>query len=211
MRALSLCCLLACILLSACGGGGGDDSSEPTPTPTAPGTTPVPTPTPTPTSVPTNVPDAVAVALLAQHNSVRSNEQAGLPALSWSERLATFAQTWADHLASTNSCNLTHRSGAERQLDGTTTGENLFAGWVSVAYDGYRWNAADVVGSWAGEKPDYDFSTKSCAAGKACGHYTQIVWKTTTQVGCGRSRCAQGEVWVCNYLPAGNYVGQNPY
>ncbi|GAA5783895.1 CAP domain-containing protein [Chitiniphilus shinanonensis] len=213
MRALPfVCCLSASLLLSACGGGGGDsgEAPPPTPTPTTPGS-PAPTPGPTPAPTPAPVPDALADALLAQHNAVRRNENAGLPDLKWSASLADFAQAWAEHLARDNSCGLTHRSGDERKLNGSTTGENLFAGWVSVAYDGYRWNAADVVGSWAAEKADYDLASNSCATGKACGHYTQIIWKTTTEVGCGRARCGQGEVWVCNYLPAGNFVGSKPY
>lgn len=192
--------LLLCLFLTACGGGGGGEDTAATPTPTPAATAPTPTPV-----------DTLASNLLDQHNSVRRAEHAGLPDLTWSNELAAFAQTWATHLANDNNCGLTHRSGSERQLGGATTGENLFAGWVSSAYSGYRWSAADVIASWSGEKADYDFATKSCAAGKACGHYTQIVWKTTTAVGCGRARCAQGEVWVCNYLPAGNYVGQNPY
>jgi hypothetical protein len=48
-----------------------------------------------------------------------------------------------------------------------------------------------------------------------CGHYTQVVWRNTERVGCGYSTCqAQGfnfEVWVCNYDPPGNFIGQAPY
>jgi hypothetical protein len=53
-----------------------------------------------------------------------------------------------------------------------------------------------------------------------CGHYTQIVWKTTTRLGCGVALCDQNspfmgfpkwEFWVCNYAPPGNYNGQRPY
>jgi len=42
------------------------------------------------------------------------------------------------------------------------------------------------------------------------GHYTQVIWKNTTEVGCGVARSNQGEIWVCNYNPPGNYQGQNP-
>jgi pathogenesis-related protein 1 len=44
-----------------------------------------------------------------------------------------------------------------------------------------------------------------------CGHYTQIVWRDTTSVGCAAQSCPQGEIWVCDYSPPGNYVGQHPY
>jgi hypothetical protein len=45
-----------------------------------------------------------------------------------------------------------------------------------------------------------------------CGHYTQIIWRNTTEVGCGMATCSNGsEIWVCNYNPPGNYLRQNAY
>ncbi len=44
-----------------------------------------------------------------------------------------------------------------------------------------------------------------------CGHYTQIVWRGTTTLGCAVARSSFREVWVCEYSPAGNIVGQRPY
>ncbi len=74
--------------------------------------------------------------------------------------------------------------------------------------------AADAVDSWASEVPWYDYASNSCnaPAGKSCGHYTQVVWAKSTEVGCGVAICDdKGQVWVCNYKPAGNYSGQKPY
>ena len=60
-----------------------------------------------------------------------------------------------------------------------------------------------------------DYVTNSSTdATKAVGHYTQIVWKNTTKVGCGiaNSLTDRGGEWVvCRYSPPGNYVGQKPY
>ncbi|MBN1209800.1 MAG: hypothetical protein JXB05_33430 [Myxococcaceae bacterium] len=61
---------------------------------------------------------------------------------------------------------------------------------------------AGVVQSWASEAASYDYGTNACAPGKQCGHYTQIVWRSTTQVGCATK--------LCNSSPPGNYVGQRP-
>lgn len=55
---------------------------------------------------------------------------------------------------------------------------------------------------------------------KQCGHYTQIVWRNTTHVGCATKVCDKNspfqgftrwQFWVCNYSPPGNFVGQRPY
>ena len=51
----------------------------------------------------------------------------------------------------------------------------------------------------------------------AWGHYSQIVWAATTSVGCATQYCPNGlqgapgvppYFTVCNYSPAGNFVGQ---
>jgi hypothetical protein len=78
-----------------------------------------------------------------------------------------------------------------------------------------------MVGAWAAEASDYDYARNTCAAGKVCGHYTQLVWRATTRVGCATQVCDRNspfgsrfptwQLWVCNYAPPGNYVGQRPY
>jgi pathogenesis-related protein 1 len=69
-----------------------------------------------------------------------------------------------------------------------------------------------AIDSWGSEKENYSYATNSCAAGKVCGHYTQIIWESTTEIGCGTAVCADNtQIWVCNYSPAGNFVGKKPY
>lgn len=66
----------------------------------------------------------------------------------------------------------------------------------------------------ASEVQWYDYASNSCnaPAGKSCGHYTQVVWAKSTEVGCGVAICdGKGQIWVCNYKPAGNFSGQKPY
>lgn len=66
----------------------------------------------------------------------------------------------------------------------------------------------------------YDFG-KPTGFTEATGHFTQLVWKSTRQVGCARVDCgynpnddnnstrAKGWYVVCEYTPAGNVVGYN--
>jgi hypothetical protein len=39
------------------------------------------------------------------------------------------------------------------------------------------------------------------------GHFTQVVWRQTTQLGCGVSTCRGMDIWVCEYDPPGNVQG----
>ncbi|EEF40261.1 Venom allergen 5.01, putative [Ricinus communis] len=74
-----------------------------------------------------------------------------------------------------------------------------------------NFNAKDAVKIWADEKKFYDRKSNSCKGGE-CGHYTQIVWHDTSQVGCARVKCKNGHTFIsCNYYPIGNVQGQSPY
>lgn len=136
--------------------------------------------------------------ITAAHNKIR--DPLGLPPLVWSDDLARFAQTWADKLER-KGCRLDHRprSGPDAQK----YGENIYS---STGYDP---TAADVVDTWAAEVADYNSKTGRCKG--VCGHYTQIVWRNSQRVGCGMAACGDTEVWVCNYDPPGNFLGQKPY
>jgi hypothetical protein len=63
-----------------------------------------------------------------------------------------------------------------------------------------------------------DRCDKACVAklnSTGCGHYTQVVWRKTRELGCGYATCKRDgflvEFWACNYSPAGNVRGQEPY
>lgn len=137
--------------------------------------------------------------MVDRHNYWR--RQVNIPDLSWSSELAAFAQAWADKLAS-EGCNMEHRPRSGKY--GSSYGENIY--WSS----GLKNAAEAVVDSWASEKQYFDKKKGTCKGG-VCGHYTQLVWKKTQRVGCGMARCGDEEIWVCNYDPPGNYVGEKPY
>ncbi len=137
--------------------------------------------------------------LIALHTKIRAEVKA--EPLTWSNELAAFAQKWADHLAATK-CDLAHRpsSGEWKQI----YGENLFVGSAKF------FTVADAVKLWESEKKNY----KGQAIGNGSAnseHYTQLVWKNTKQVGCGKAVCKDNLIVVCNYDPPGNIAGQLPY
>jgi pathogenesis-related protein 1 len=130
--------------------------------------------------------------MVAAHNLYRT--QVGVPSLHWSGSLAARAQQWANTL-------IQRRTFAPRR-DGLF-GENLYE-----VVNG-RATPAEVLKAWVSEKANYRYDSNSCSA--RCGHYTQVIWRDTKEVGCGVARDAQREVWVCNYDPLGNVVGERPY
>ena len=75
--------------------------------------------------------------------------------------------------------------------------------------------------AWEDESTLYTYATIGDPVNNfsAVGHYTQLVWANTTQVGCGVTQCTTnspfgGGTWnyvVCRYSPPGNFTGQFPY
>lgn len=143
-------------------------------------------------------------ANLDVHNSVRANvspaANPALPAMQWNELVSAIAQAHADR------CQFAH-SGAPG------LGENVYA------YGAWADAEEDAALLWAQEAAYYDYPSNSCAAGQQCGHYTQMVWRSSTDLGCGIRKCSSGSPWgagqwtvvVCNYSPPGNYIGARPY
>ena len=187
----------AALALAACSnipGIGSADGADGSPAPSASG----------------DVNDASAGGgLLEAHNVVRARK--GVPPLTWSAELASYAQEWADHKAATT-CSSGHRpfSGEYEQKHG----ENLFfASGIRSPSAPTRMRdvtATEVVEAWASEEQFYNYAANSCSG--VCGHYTQVVWKATIEVGCARATCGdQAQFWVCNYSPAGNRASERPY
>jgi uncharacterized protein YkwD len=128
------------------------------------------------------------------HNRWRAD--VGIPPLKWSDDLENYAGEWAVENGKKN-CKMVHRTQNEY-------GENLY--WSS----GMAFSPKGAVDSWGSEIKDY----KGEVVGKSngvVGHYTQIVWRTTTEVGCAAFQCGSALLVVCNYNPPGNWVGQHPY
>ncbi len=168
--------------------------------------TPVAVPAPAPRAAPSVVTPGGAVTAAAKaeilntHNGYR--QAVGLPPLAWSDVLANDAQLWAEHLAALGGRQLIHaRDGVE--------GENLWLGTVGA----FSYTA--MVRGWGDEKKFFRYGTfpdvSTTGNWDDVGHYTQIVWKATTHVGCAKTVAGGNDILVCRYSPPGNYVGEKPY
>ncbi|KAM4062432.1 cysteine-rich secretory protein family protein [Hirsutella rhossiliensis] len=186
--------------------------NKPRPTKQAP-----PPPKPTPTSQPnsgskppTNNFGDYEQTMLEQHNVHRRNHSAS--DLAWDNTLAQYAENIA------NSCVFQH----DIKQGSGGYGQNLAYAGSSGGIDGIKVKtaASAVTMQWYnGEMANWQFygqdkPPSSSSLGK-WGHFTQVVWKDTTKVGCATVKCAAGTVssfdsWytVCNYNPQGNFGDQ---
>lgn len=131
-------------------------------------------------------------------NSCRSIHS--VPSLKYSRDIERVAQEWADHLARTNG--FSHNPNANYK--GQNLGENIASRWSSNRED---YPGAQPVEQWYKEIDRYDFKTYS---GPKTGHFTQVVWKGSKEVGIGRAQSNDGTwIVVANFFPPGNYVGQH--
>lgn len=133
--------------------------------------------------------------ILAAHNRYRA--EVGVPPLQWSAILATSAQQWANQLAASG---ILQHSGA---------GENLAQGSNGA------FSVTSLVDMWGSEKQYFIYGifpeVSNSGSWSDVGHYTQMVWKNTTEVGCGLASGNGSDVLVCHYNPAGNVIGQSVF
>jgi len=142
------------------------------------------------------------------HNQVRAAVQTAtpLPALQWDPTLAATAAAWVAMCRDTDApAGLIDHNPNRSQGHPYYVGENVFG-------SGGQATAQQAVNSWASEQANYTYATNTCNG--VCGHYTQIVWRTTVKLGCAKGTCA-GFTYpssiVCNYGPGGNLQGAKPY
>ena len=72
-----------------------------------------------------------------------------------------------------------------------------------------------MVNAWVRERKYFKpgvFPDNSTTGNVAdVGHFTQLVWRDTREVGCALAKNADNDVLVCRYSKAGNYVGEIPF
>lgn len=147
------------------------------------------------------------------HNYFRTKVDppaANMLEMKWNPALSTAAQRWADECRG-----LVHDNATGRYLDDLgQSGQNIF-----ITTRRTLWNFP--IRMWFMEIKDYKYGDDQGNDHHAIGHFTQMVWASTHQVGCGVSHCTGGKgplggdfyTYVCNYAPTGNFMGRlgHPY
>uniref|UniRef100_W5JYL5 Cysteine rich secretory protein LCCL domain containing 1 n=1 Tax=Astyanax mexicanus TaxID=7994 RepID=W5JYL5_ASTMX len=156
-------------------------------------------------------------AILDLHNKLRAQvypPSSNMEYMVWDTELERSAEEWAE------TCLWEHGpAGLLPQI-----GQNLGVHWGrSVPAP------TSHVQAWYDEVKDYSFPyPQECnphcpftCTGPVCTHYTQLVWATSSRIGCAINVCYDMNVWgqiwakavylVCNYSPKGNWWGHAPY
>jgi pathogenesis-related protein 1 len=156
--------------------------------------------------------------LLAIHNQARADVGVDTK-LKWSDTVARDAKLYADELARTGKWEHDSYRNHNDGYGHGNYGENLYTSTANPTF-------ADAARAWANERDYYSYGKigddSTCIEGEMCGHYTQIIWRDTTVVGCAKSRYEvdlnENEephkgwyIIVCKYQLPGNVIGEYPY
>ncbi|XP_055407943.1 LOW QUALITY PROTEIN: C-type lectin domain family 18 member C-like [Bubalus kerabau] len=138
--------------------------------------------------------------LVSLHNRLRSRVHppaANMQRMDWSDSLAWEAQARAA------------LCGAPAPSPASVPRAARHVGWNAQLLPAGSATFVHVVGLWFSEGRQYSHAAAECAPNATCARYTQLVWATSSQLGCGRHLCsgAQGELeaFVCAYSPGGNW------
>ena len=142
---------------------------------------------------------AFKTSILKLHNEERV--RLGSQPLEWDEVLAKDAKNWASSLSSKGEFEHAFSELAQKKQ-----GENLALGRTGF------FTTEQLVTLWLDERsmtktgifPDVTTSE----SWSDVGHYTQMMWPSTTKVGCAVKRGKSDDYLVCRYWPAGNRIGE---
>jgi uncharacterized protein YkwD len=145
------------------------------------------------------------LAILNAHNVDRDLHC--VPQFQWSDALAANAQAWANQCRKDSAGFFIHQPS-------NPNGENL--SWGYSVSNGLPIlpgrSPEEAVRGWYGEISSYNFNNPLLT--DANGHFTQVVWRASTQLGCAQATCqistgsgttVPGTLWVCEYFPRGNF------
>jgi hypothetical protein len=153
---------------------------------------------PAPVQSPLGQPGPIEARLLAAHN--RERAALNVPALRWDAALAAAAAGYGPTLARLG--RLEHSPRASRP----TQSENLWMGPRG------RYSPEQMVGSWIEERghfrPGIFPDVSRTGNWLDVSHYTQLIWRGTTHVGCALHSDRRWDYLICRYSPKGNRDGQ---
>ena len=140
-----------------------------------------------------NLTSSDQTSFVSEHNIWRA--EVGSTPLKWNNNMAKQSADYALKIAKMGS--LVHSNCDE--------GENLYMTSAQV------FSPEDAVNAWGREKEYYRAGTKINNNNyKQFGHYTQMIWYKTSEVGCGAAQSKYGTFVVCRYNPPGNFIGEKP-
>lgn len=136
--------------------------------------------------------------IIAAHNAERA--RMGMAPLAWDDALGAGASLYAKQMASSGMFQHSNRQ-ARRGI-----GENLWMGTHGA------FSIEAMIGGWTAEKryfmPGVFPNNSRTGNWEDVGHYTQMIWPTTTRVGCAIASTARVDYLVCRYATAGNMDGR---
>ncbi|NWT37562.1 CRIS2 protein, partial [Chroicocephalus maculipennis] len=143
--------------------------------------------------------------IVDKHNALRRGVKptaSNMLKMEWSSPAAKNAQNWA------NQCTLSH-SPANMRKTTVVCGENLFMSTAPFSWP-------DAIQAWYDEEKDFAYGTGAKTPGAVIGHYTQLIWYNSYQIGCAVAYCPRSQFnyfYVCQYCPPGNNAMQiaTPY
>ncbi|KAL5285148.1 crispld1 family protein [Megaselia abdita] len=152
--------------------------------------------------------------ILQEHNRLRQSVATGnvlgqpsaenMREIVWDDELAAKAQEWA------NNCQFRHDP--KRTINRFTMGQNLAIIWSTAPLADDDGDFPSRIQAWFNEVRKYSFGDPWAPY---TGHYSQLVWGDTDLVGCGfayyKDKSKYNKLYVCNYGPGGNVVGEKPY
>ena len=142
--------------------------------------------------------DGINHRILSAHNEARA--EVGAPPLQWDPGLAVAAAAYGPALSRMGRLVHSPRTGRENQR------ENLWMGQQG------RFHPEEMVGAWSEEKrlffPGAFPNVSRTGNWVDVAHYTQMIWKGTTHVGCAIYRDGAWDYLICRYSPPGNRDGK---
>ncbi|KAB0792566.1 hypothetical protein PPYR_14525 [Photinus pyralis] len=138
--------------------------------------------------------DQFSLDMLKVHNEYRRKH--GVPELKLNKEVCSLATEWAEHCS--KSASIAHRPN-------NSYGENIF--YMYSSDFSHVPLAKDVVKTWYDEVKDHVFGTESTKFSTL--HFTQVVWRSTAELGVGMAKNSKGQTYVvANYSPRGNILSQ---